>query len=773
MPTTSSPVWSAAQAGLIGNAGATAASAQVNQLLTTHPDSLVYAGAPVSPAPRGHSNHFQSVWTAPLATLDIDQPFTLTGTTIGRVTVPILPVGNGADLLVSLCDDNSGAPGTVIAQTRIPANWITTLSPVAGISQPSTQAPVTVYTNNTLVSAQFYGFTAGAPAHVNYPTPAVTGIAAAASTAYYYPYIVQIGGVNNDVALNSVFTIPYSSTGTLGTSIPQPAFPEANDGSSGTTVVFDTQANGPVIVNVGGGTSFLGAPVANVYTASLDTSTGAVSAWSAQTALPADIQIPAMAANGSWVYVIGGKSQVGDYANDTVYYAQVQNGQIQAWSTATPLPQGTTLSYAAVCSGLLFVWGGTTAGGTTLTDTWCALVNPDGSLGQWFAADALPYECSNFNCNTFSNDYGIICVGGTDSTEFLPVNANGPGSWIGGNYAEGAYSGFYDNGDGTVTGTGILGTTTPAEVTYYTVYLTPLVSVPLPITGLTGGGTYHVLLQQVGGDLGDYLVLGMGQTEGLAGQSSPKGAYTWTQWPYTSLLEGCMVAVYDGSVPAAATLPLHTWQDGGSRISTFVSATTPDQRLLGLCEATRMGLALNANQGFETGISPWTWSGGTAVQSTTRSYSGLHSIQVTPNGTSASCSISSEIMPCMPVQAVTAAGWFWFTNSVSSEFSLSVEWYTAVTGGTSISTTTTLVSASAATWTETVNNLTAVGGAYGFQMVATLSGTPAAGQVWYGDWIIASYTYTGEQQSTVTEINYGGSWPSYQTWPPLGTTVLA
>jgi hypothetical protein len=60
-----------------------------------------------------------------------------------------------------------------------------------------------------------------------------------------------------------------------------------------------------------------------------------------------------------------------------------------------------------------------------------------------------------------------------------------------------------------------------------------------------------------------------------------------------------------------------------------------------------------------------------------------------------------------------------------------VTWYNAV-GGV-ISTSSTVHSASATTWTQLTDSYTAPAGAVTCQLVATLTGTPAAGQVWYVD----------------------------------------
>ena len=118
------PQWNARHNGLLGDASAMANASDVNQLLGTHMQSEIYQGTAIlTPAGSG-----VNLWAVDLSRQDADQPFTMSGTSIGRVVIPLLPVGNGADPLVSLCSDNAGVPGTVIQQTRVPASWIYQLS---------------------------------------------------------------------------------------------------------------------------------------------------------------------------------------------------------------------------------------------------------------------------------------------------------------------------------------------------------------------------------------------------------------------------------------------------------------------------------------------------------------------------------------------------------------------------------------------------------------------------------------------------------------------
>lgn len=762
------PVWSGAHNGIMGDASSTAAAGQVNQFLVTHPDSVIYQGAVIS-QPTQYTWGASSPLQIPLSGYDLDQPFTMSGTTIGRVQVPLLAVGQGADLLVSLCADNAGAPGTVIQQTRIPAKWIYQLSYVSGVGTGSATptAPFIGYTGNQLAVAQFQMILLANYQFASYPTPAATGIGAASSCTWSYPYIVIIGGVSSGAALNTVFTTFYNTDGTLGAAIPQPAFPVNNDGSSASCAVTDPSSGQVVIVNTGGGTSYGGPALTSCYTATLNTITGSLSAWSAQAAMPYAVQAHMLASNNGYVYSVGGKNTTGTLSN--VSFALVQNAQISAWTATTPLPQATELSFTVACNGYLFVIGGTTASLTPdFTNVWYAPILANGSLGQWVPGPALPIADYNLNDNPFANAYGIYC-GGFTRTSCLPVTSSGPGwQWIQSVDVSGTYPGFYDAGNGFV----VSGSQSGGQEWTFDFYLLPYISVPLPTAGLTNGTTYHVLLQQEGGDLNDYLLTAISHSTLTAGQTSPQDTYTWTALPTdTGHVVGSALSVFNNT---AGGTPLHTWEDNGARITTLVYATTPDQRFLGVCEATNQGVALNRNQGFETGIAPWNVTGGAVTQSTTQVHDGQYAARVVPSGVDANVFLYSENLPCLPGQSITALAWMWFTNAVTGNASISINWYTSVaTGGTYISTSSNDISVLAATYTAFQNPFTAPAGAYQFNIAPTLSGTPAASQVFYVDSAYAIDTYSGQQVSSVTAVAYAGAWPTTGTSPALGATVLA
>jgi hypothetical protein len=759
------PVWSAARSGVLGDPGATAASAQIDQLLGTHAITTVYRGAALLAPNAGGSNGAQDptgYWVNRLGSFDYDQPFTLTGTQIGRVEVPLLPVGNGADLLVSLCLDSSGSPGTAIVTTRIPADWITSLAAVAGAAGPDSTVVLTAPAG-PLALPQYNTLMLGKGASAPWASPAASGMGAAnnPSSTTSGAYFIQVGGFNSGSPAANVFTINWTGGATLAAGIPQPALPQA--------AAYAAIATTPdTLVAAGGQTGATAATLtANVYTAGWDPTSGTVSAWSSQAALPRALYDAFAAVWGETVYVAGGVTPSATFLS-TVYWATVSNGQIQSWNTANPLPTAVAAPFIAAVNGYLIVAGGyiNNSGSTTTSALYYAVINPDGSLGAWQAGPSMPTGVAQVGNDIVTTSSALTIIGGftgsvySSAIQSLAFGTTGPGVWQTIGSAATADSGIFQAGVGQWRVFSIVASNSTYD--YADAYTTPRISVPLVATGLTSSATYHVRLQQVTGDLNDCLRTPLETSGAFPGNPTylfrAKGASTWTAGTTGNAIP---ISVYDMSVGGP---PWHVVDDSGARISTLAWTTTPNATLMGIAEATRMGLGLNANQGFETGVSPWVATNCTLTQSTTRSYAGIHSGQVVPNGTSSSGFITSELLPCLPGLPVTVSAWVWFTSAVTSNFSLSTSWYTAVGG--LISTTSTPVSVAASTWTEVVRALTAPATAFGFTMVATLSGTPASSNIWFLDNVIAYDTDGGPQQSTVTQLEYSGT-------TLVGTTTLA
>lgn len=588
MPTT--PAASAARAGMPGNPDAINASAQVNQVLGSHQATAVYGGTQILNTPVS-STGTETIFfwidqtTVPsipdfgLLTSDFDQPITMPAgaTAIGRIEVALLPHGAAADVQISLLPDNgSGAPnvGAPIASTVVPAAWITALAAPDGLTSGG---PLAVPRHNAVFAGVSRQTSWSQPAEGpngagQYATPVVSG-----------DYAILLGGYDPVAASAavSVATVQYLGDQTLSGPSPQPPLPQgAWYGQATATqaaLVYAGGTNGTVFYN-------------NVWCARWDPNTGTVGAWSAQTSLPSPLIQGGMASWGDTVYVVGGSSTLlASNATANVWYASAVNGQITQWLPGPPLPQALQALFVGVVGDWLIVAGGQTTADVTSGSTYYAPINSDGSLGGWRLGPQMPQPAYALGTgwNKATADTALLVYSGdvsgtslSNALQTLTVSPAGLGTW--------QYQWFNANDFQAAafpaTAPGAWDLFAMQDVTYVasTVSPVPMVSVPLPATGLTPGATYHVLVHQIGGGINDYLQLG----ELSSSQQwfyAPRGSGgPWTAHAQHAVL----MNIYDQTATGRL---LHAWADPTAANLAVTSATyvhDSSGRLLGECAAT-------------------------------------------------------------------------------------------------------------------------------------------------------------------------------------------
>jgi hypothetical protein len=585
------PNWQAALNGFPGNTAATDASAQVNQFLLTHGVTPVYAGAQiVTPGGSGLDAWLPSQTAFNLNTSDIDQPFTLpTGSTaIGRVQVPIVPVGAGADLQVSLCADNgSGQPGTVLATTTLPATWQQQLS---WTMQSGVVGP--------LALPQYNQLRTGAWTEVGWTTPSASASAnvLSATPCCYGDYMFLVGGNNNSPSalnVNTVYVLQYLGDGAVSGIIPQPTLPTTLAGAS----VMVT----PTTIVVAGGIPSGSTIASAVYTASWDSGTGTIGAWSTQTSLPQAVTWSGNggAQNGQTVYTIGGFYNISSTNGaQEIYYATVNQGQISSWSSANisvGSPQGFAdiIPAASVIGDNLVLFGPivngaggygnavynvplngtaplsmTVATASTGADTISGPASPVGDIG---------FTTTTTYTTVLTDD--VLCLSYGPTGPGILTKQAGPVTGTTGLVPGACFS----NNDGTYQ------TFYFGQIAYVTARVYPVFtpSIPLPVSGLTAGATYHILLHQPVTNLNNYVAVGTDY--GAAPMlTSARGANTWSAYATQAI----PIGVFDQTVGGPV---LHTWEDGGARTSTLVY-TSLGNRLVGICEATGFASGVSAGQ---------------------------------------------------------------------------------------------------------------------------------------------------------------------------------
>ncbi|MET7477644.1 hypothetical protein ABZT17_25200 [Streptomyces sp. NPDC005648] len=752
---TFNPSRQAARNGFPGDLDTTNHAAQMNQFLGTPEMICVYPGAQVL-TPNGTTFS----WTDSASLSDYDQPFVLSGTTVGRVTVPVQVQGAGSDLTVSLCPDAAGAPdlSSPLARTVVPAAWLQNLGVGGQLASPQ------------FASLQFTGSTASGWL---VPAGSPTANATAPSTVTSGSFTVLLGGDANsvDTAVSNVAICQFDGSA-LGLPKAGPPLPQG-------VVTGGALATSDTIVSAGGSTKLSSGTALNaVYCASWDPNTGTVGTWSNQTSLPGTVVQPATASYDGTMYVIGGFTDSSSAtALSSVYFTKVSNGSVNTWSSATPLPVARGNMFAAAVNGWLIVTGGINASVTVSGTTYFAKIAGDGSLGPWYVGPTLPVPVYASNSQALVVGDFVVVVSGTDASsdqtstiQVLPVSAEfGPASaWrvtndpnIANTYFAAGFS-FDELGNGAIAVTDILN----SRCYVYAMVPVSLVSVPVPATGLTNGAIYHVVLHQHPTQVPtvDFLEFGAG-VGGLATNFQSRAVGSSGAWSADSS-RSLLMSVHDQTV--GGQQPLHTWEDPGSdNLAAAVSTFLWDYRgeLLGYVQGIAFpNEAQNSNSTFVSGTSPWTATNCTLTQSSAQTHGGFtESGLITPNGTSAIVYAQSELIRVTPGSWYQAQGWL-YSATGWSDVSLSVSWFDA--NQTLISTSGNTVSLTAATWTQQINNFQAPSGAAYAALAPTEGSTPGATALLY----LSNITLTdmdGGTLASVARVDYG-----FAPGAPVGITQL-
>ena len=449
-----------------------ASADDLNQLLGTHAPIVIYApSVGATPLISAGLNGCSFAEMFPLAdstgSYAVDQPFTMSGTVLDRVVLPMsIAAGLGNDLLVGLYADSAGNPvGPPLAAAYVPKEFLQP-SPCADncgimLSPWQSGSPNTTLPAN-LAALRGQGFIDDGAAN-----------------------IFSIGGWDLTTPQTYVVSAPFTSNG-LGAWTQTAPLPIA---LADVGIAF-----GASTIIVAGGFSATSTPVNTVYTAQ-SSATGTVAAWAAQTVLPQTLANCSVAVIGNTnVYVIGG-NHTGTTSVTTVYSAPIATGGvIGAWSTpaGSQLPVALDTMQVVQIAGWLVILGGNTNGSWQAT-VWAAPINTTtNTIGSWRPWPTWPAG-AGWICNAWVAQ-GNIIVSCSDGTMSLAVNAGGPAnSWV----VQAFATTGYPHGSPTVVNNTIIliGQNSTIGSTAF-VNSVPTVSVPLHATGLVNATKYHVTVQQ-------------------------------------------------------------------------------------------------------------------------------------------------------------------------------------------------------------------------------------------------------------------------------------
>lgn len=680
MPVT--PIWRSAENGMPGDLESSNLPDYVNQQLGTHGFNQMYVGAQILRPTSGFSSFFWDKWGN---AYDVDQPFVMPAgkTAIYRITVPILPVNKGADLLVSLYTDNgSGSPqvSNLQAQTQIPAEYILALSAPTGLSDAG---PLAEARFNTMYSTVTNTYNWGAPAGT------LTGAANSSFSCSDGNYVIIAGGVGS----TTVTTTEYVGGGLVNPPIAQPPLPNATYSAAITTTDTAAVVIGGIVTAPSSG------PTSDVWCASWNPDTGVIGTWSKQTSLPGVRDGGLAASYGNRVYYAGGLDGSATVQN-TVWSASVDNGQIGAWRVENYLPRALTYGFMGVIGNWIIYAGGTPGGGVYSSTTYYAHIDPtSGVLGAWLTGPSLPFGIQNYNTGwgqVTADGVFTILQGDTNGLDTfgcrsLTATANTIGdawtySQLNSSFA--APTGIFDNGDNSWNAIALsVSTNQYVSIEFDCV---PTISVPLVATGLTAGNTYHVVLQQhIKYSADDYLMYGFNYTAlSKDAKYSPRYQNAWS----TAYANYSMpIGFWDNTL---SNTYIHFWEDPlvtGSAYSNKLAvrhAVMNYNRFAlptGRIEVTsKPNDPLNINPTFATSTAGWAPSNAncTFTQSSGAVHGGfVLSGLITPVGSPTSTTVLADKFPIVPVfplfydgQFLTVNGWL-YSNLGVTNAGIALDWW--------------------------------------------------------------------------------------------------
>ena len=116
-----------------------------------------------------------------------------------------------------------------------------------------------------------------------------------------------------------------------------------------------------------------------------ETQSGDVTGWANTTALPAARMSGQAIVTQDRAFLLGG------YVTPVVYTVPLNvDGTLGSWTTATELPIGIGESQAIITKNRIYLLGGYVTGGHYTASIYTAPINPDGTIGTWETAGALP-----------------------------------------------------------------------------------------------------------------------------------------------------------------------------------------------------------------------------------------------------------------------------------------------------------------------------------------------------------------------------------------------
>lgn len=205
-------------------------------------------------------------------------------------------------------------------------------------------------------------------------------------------------------------------------------------------------------------------------------------------------------------------------------------------------------------------------------------------------------------------------------------------------------------------------------------------------------------------------------------------------WPVTFVCvpaepwnAGIIASLFYGRADTAGGELISDYSDSATSMLAFTTARVP---------WINAAPVRNSNSGFDSGITGWSAFGGASVAwDSTRGRPGsltLGCLQLTTSGGSTPRAEGARTA-VEPNRPYIISGWLRADSTLGTTANVSVNWYTALSGGSFITTSSVTLTLTAGVWTYFQGTVTSPATALGAGVLTSLSGTPSSGLIWRAD----------------------------------------
>ena len=242
-------------------------------------------------------------------------------------------------------------------------------------------------------------------------------------------YLFLLGGINGSTYYNDIQYAKINGAGEIG-------------GETSATITSLGSRNNPCVVTYNGYIYSIGGydgtnASTTVYRSTIDASTGNTGSWSTTSALGTAAYSMGCGIYDQTVYVFGGTTTGGTFTDDIQYASINSNGTLGTWTTdTTPLPETVGNHQAGIYNGYVYVPINTSSGGGSATNSIVyAAIDTDGSIVNTWTTETFGTS-RNQESEVIYAGY-IYVIGGANGSgteltnvQYAKINSDGSiGTW--------------------------------------------------------------------------------------------------------------------------------------------------------------------------------------------------------------------------------------------------------------------------------------------------------------------------------------------------------